>query len=419
MKASFTTAIRYWITASCVSPLRTGGAGNQIDQVLTTANGYAMLQAASIAGAMKAWDPDLQLLGSEDDESALRISDAVFDASVLSAVRPRLHIDGATGTAAKGGKFDIACLPTGSSCRFELLWRGSPEDSKETYAIAARIERYLSAIHSGEILFGAQKSNGFGRMQLSVRRRIYNMFDAADLEAWLNDAEDGAPLALAEEAPKKLRFAVSARSASLLVKASTGIGSGKDKLDGVQLEENGKPIIPGSSLKGAIRSHMKRIAPFLGIPQAALDRLMGRGAKSGTDTGVAGKLYFSDASLRMQNPPRKVTRIRINRVTGGTMRKALIAERPVGGEWVWEIELPAQEQAGALLLLYALRDLGLGMYQLGGTKAIGRGTVDRIAVQITAGEKTAALLVENGQVSLQDADGIVAAWEQSMGGDKA
>ena len=50
----------------------------------------------------------------------------------------------------------------------------------------------LGAFNSGEIRLGAQKSNGFGRLTLCVRKRSYDLMNEADRAAWIQvDASIG------------------------------------------------------------------------------------------------------------------------------------------------------------------------------------------------------------------------------------
>ena len=55
----------------------------------------------------------------------------------------------------------------------------------------------------------------------------------------------------------------------------------------VNLTENGQPVLPGSSIKGAVRGQVKRIAGCLGIEDKRVNALFGRGAQE-NDQGVAG-----------------------------------------------------------------------------------------------------------------------------------
>ena len=419
MNASFTYAIRYEVNAVCAAPLRTGNAGNDIERVLTTADGFAMLQGTSIAGALKAWLGDslsaAEIFGDKDRESAARVSDAIFDVGSVAVSRPRVNIDPQFGTSAN--KYDVAGLPAGAKCSFEILWRG---DEASSASAAESIESCLAAVQHGDITFGAQRSNGYGRMTLTVQKKCYNMFDKDDRTAWLEDRMDGAvPVNLQAYAAKDIVFDIKADIESILIKASAPERRGEKKNVQIHFSEGGVPILPGSSLKGAMRAQMTRTAPFFSVTQGELDALLGRMAQ-GEDNGLAGKLVWTDAVADEKTRCAiTVTRIRINRITGGVLQQSLITEEPVSGHWRWQIHVPADQKRGAMLVLYALRDLGLGLYQLGGTQAVGRGAVQRLTVNIHSGENSAVFSANSKarQLDLNDPDGIVAEWEEAMGGN--
>ena len=419
MNASFTYAIRYLINAECASPMRTGNAGNDIERILTTHDGFAMLQGSSIAGALKAWFGESEnahkLFGNKDHESAIRVSDAVFDAGRVAVSRPRVCLDPRFGTSAN--KFDITGLPAGAKCSFELLWLGNQDDSK---AAAEDIEDCLAAVQQGDITFGAQRSNGYGRMLLSVQKRCYDLFNAEDRKAWLADQIDGAAsVDLQTYTAKDIVFDVQADIASILIKSSAPERKSEKQNTQIHFTENGVPILPGSSLKGAMRAQMTKTAPFLSVSQQELNGLLGRTAE-GEDNGISGKIIWTDAVAdEKTNRAITVTRIRINRITGGVMQCNMLTEEPISGHWRWQIRVPSDQKRGAMMILYALRDLGLGLYQLGGTQAVGRGAVRRLTVNIRCGKSTAVFTAnaENGSLDLTDSENIVAVWEAAMGGN--
>ena len=419
MTASFTYAIRYLVNAECASPMRTGNAGNDVERILTTHDGFAMLQGSSIAGALKAWLGDSEaagkLFGDKDHESAIRVSDAIFGVGSVAVSRPRVPIAPHFGTSSN--KFDITGLPSGAKCCFELLWRGNQDDSK---AAAESIEACLAAIQLGDITFGAQRSNGYGRMLLTVRKRCYDLFNAKDRKAWLADQVDGAvSVDLQAYAAKDIVFDVQADIASILIKASAPERKSEKQNTQIHFTENGVPILPGSSLKGAMRAQMTKTASFLSVSQQELNSLLGRTAE-GEDTGIAGKVIWTDAVADEKTSRAiTVTRIRINRITGGVMQRNMLTEEPISGHWRWQIRVPSDQNRGAMMILYALRDLGLGLYQLGGTQAVGRGAVHRLTVNIRCGESSAVFTANagNGSLDLTDPDNLVAVWEAAMGGN--
>lgn len=410
MKATFTKAIRYIVDIVCESPLRTGGSAKDPQSILRDADHQPFLQGTSLAGAFRSWRKDTDLFADPSHKSELMFSDLRLE-DVEPVVRPRLRINGATGTADSSAKFDMAAVPAGTRGSFQLVWTGDSDPVE----MAKKIEAYLSALNSGEITLGALKANGFGRLHVSAKRRIYDMTNPGDLEAWLlgNEVTDAETVVLSERMEQNVLFTVTATVPSILIKASGGNRS-KGGANFVQMREPGRTIAPGSSLKGTIRSQMARICPHFHRRPEELEQLFGHENRRGIG-GTAGVLRFSDGILTEEKALRTY-RIRINRLTGGVMGTGLFSEEPVAAALKFEIRVPADRQAGCALLLYALRDLGLGLYELGSGTAVGRGRLESVQVQIQGIHSQAALSCTKDGVKLNDPDGLVEGWERALKG---
>lgn len=408
MKATFTKAIRYIVDIVCESPLRTGGSAKDTQSILRDGARLPFVQGTSLAGAFRSWRKDPELFAEPGCTSALMFSDLHLE-DMKPVVRPRLRINGATGTAANNAKFDMAAMPTGTHGSFQLVWTGDSDPVK----MAEKIEAYLSALNSGEITLGALKANGFGRLCVSAKRRIYDMTNPGDLEAWLQGSvvTDSEPVSLRERMEQNVLFTVTATVPSILIKASGGNRSqGGAHL--IQMREAGRSIVPGSTLKGIIRSQMVRICPHLHRRPEELEQLFGHENRKNIG-GMAGVLRFSDGILTNEKALRTY-RIRINRLTGGVMSTGMFTEEPVTAALKFEIRIPAERRAGCALLLYALRDLGLGLYELGSGTAVGRGRLEAVQVQITSPDSDAQLRCTKDGVELSDPDGLIARWEQAL-----
>lgn len=418
MGASFTYAVRYQITAVCQTPLRTGGVDGDTESVLRDGRGRAFLQGTSLAGALRAWletnaAPELVrgLMGSQRVTGRLIVSDALFDPDAEQYVRPRLRIDPVTGAAAAGGRFDVAHIGAGAVLRFSLTWLGDREHEGEPETV----ERMLAALDSGDIRLGAQKSNGFGRVKLTGTKQTFDMKDPRDRRAWLNDTGPDSPLKLPKAANRRrVTFTVTGQMDSVLVRAAyaeqTGISSYTPNIT-----EGNRPILPGSSVKGAVRARAEAIADAAGLDAARVKDLFGR-SEDGGDNGRPGQVWFEDA--RLGDCKKKITRIRINRFTGGVIRGGLFQEEPVSGEVTLHISVPDGDPVACALLLYALRDLGMGLYNLGSGGTIGRGYVTVRKVEAAAPDERRAELVFDGPLScsLKDPNGLAAEWLKAWGG---
>ena len=357
--------------------------------------------------------PDLvdTLFGSQKQGGSLIVSDGVFTPDTERSIRPRLRIDGATGSADFGGKFDVAQVNTGAKFSFTLTWLGMEQDSGEL----AAVEQILAALQEGIICLGAQKSNGFGRVKLLVRKYVYDMRQTKDRESWLSDQDCGQFLELPKvQDVRHVIFTVTGKADSILVKATAAQYSQEDdRMFTPNLCENGVPILPGSSIKGAVRNRAELIVRSTGHDETLIESLFGCGTDT-RDQGIPGQVRFEDVRLDAGRK-KKISRIRINRFTGGVIRGGLFQEEPLSSEIQFKVFAPADQPEGCALLLYALRDLGLGLYNLGSGGAIGRGYLRVQAITAeTPGGKTAALnFTGDGGGTVSDPDEIFAEWMRS------
>ena len=255
------------------------------------------------------------------------------------------------------------------------------------------------------------------------------MEEAEDRAAWLEDREDGRSLTLPELARGgQVVFTLTGRTDSILVKAGaaelrSGLKGGERSVT-VPLREHGRAILPGSSVKGAVRARVEAIAELMGLGEAVTEALFGRESRrspdgENQDNGLAGKARFEDAVLSGRS--REISRIRINKFTGGVIRQGLFTEEPLESDVTLRVTLPAAEAVGCGLLLYALRDLGLGLYNLGSGGAIGRGylTVDTIRVQVPGGIEAWLRFDRDRHCTVEDPTGLFDGWLNGIRRDEA
>ena len=112
----------------------------------------------------------------------------------------------------------------------------------------------------------------------------------------------------------------------------------------------------------------------------------------------------------------KITRLRINRFTGGVIRQGLFREEPVCSKVSLRITAPADCPVGCGLLVYALRDLGLNLINLGSGDAIGRGRIstDSIRIEMPDGETASITFDEDRNCTVKDPSGLIAAWLREL-----
>ena len=448
--ALFDNAIIYKIEAKCVSPLHTGDSGAQTDEILVGSDGRAIIQGSSLAGAMRAFagvncaKVCEGLFGSNEKEGRLIISEGVFEDTSPVQFRTRLRIDSKSGSALKGAKFDVRHIGAGSIFKFSITYLGTERDMDSD---AEAVEKILAAMDNGIIRLGAYKTSGYGRVKLEVFKQVYHMKDESERRAWLKDEYNGRKLDLAKAATASahsgVNFNIKCEIPEFLIKAATFDFEKKYTADTQQNvvqqniiedeydEKTGKKvryvIIPGTSIKGVIRNRVQIIADWLEKNKSIenIGRLPDEMFGTETGDGKKGLVLFDEVRVRYnENVNSKCcTRIRINKFTGGVIEKALINEEPVSAAAQISISMPgdADDESAAekkrmyLLMLYALRDLGLGLYNLGGGQSIGRGYVKVAAVEVSDGTRSGTMYFdENRNISCDDKDGMFKQWMDSL-----
>lgn len=231
--------------------------------------------------------------------------------------------------------------------------------------------------------------------------------------AWLTDQVDGEPVNLTlVKNTDRVVFTLSGNVSHMLVKSSSTEQDGDGSYT-PNLREGGRAVLPGSSVKGVVRARAEAVAEFIGLKSTFTEALFGRGA-SASDDGKQGEVKFKDILLDQEKPYRQ-SRIRIDRFTGGVMRGGLFCEEPVSGALRTQITVP-NHPAACGLMLYVLRDLGLGLYTLGSGGGIGRGYLNLERVEAAVpGKRNAALLFHKQEVvESNDPDGVFGEWLNAL-----
>ena len=163
-----------------------------------------------------------------------------------------------------------------------------------------------------------------------------------------------------------------------------------DDFDGKQPDAmnitNGKNerVIPGSSLKGVIRSRVEAIAKYNNIEQTYIDKIFGRASNS-EDNGISGTVIFNDTIIQNKKE-RPIPRIKIDKFTGGVQASALFSEMPVTGQMSLCVNISENKsmlaEAVVGIILLAFRDLALNMISLGSGANIGRGFINTSSITI-------------------------------------
>jgi CRISPR/Cas system CSM-associated protein Csm3 (group 7 of RAMP superfamily) len=374
-----------------------------------------LLTGASIAGALRSYvrerecgygqraertSSSVLLFGGlredeEGEQSSLIVEDA-FGTNFGIEMREGVGIDSASRTAAHQKLFDLQlwCAGTTFPLRFELLICEGDDPSTSMQALATA----LAGLNDGSITLGSRKRSGLGQVSVTGWRvRTYNLATPDGLLHWIEHV--GAPLddvtpvsdintALGVAMPiddQREYFHIGATfslEGSLLIRS----GSGQDDRspDMVHLhtrQANGskKPIVSGTSIKGAIRARALKIANTLDTQdraRALIEGMFGLEMKPGVQP-EASRVSVAESVVQNGQTGLVQNRVSIDRFTSGARDNALYSEQPVfgGDDTAITLELrlaePSEHEIGLLLLL--LKDLWTGDLPLGGESSVGRG----------------------------------------------
>lgn len=387
-------------------------------------NGMPLLTGTSLAGALRNYLRDWelgynkkeqgssslasQLFGSmnggkESLESYLLIDDVVAQTN-MTELRDSVSIDPKSRTAAPGKLFNIEVLQAGTTFELsvELLLPGADSEMHQPSADALiqALAIALTGFERGEIGLGMRKQRGLGECKVvEWRVETFNLRQPKELVAWLEGEEKfqtGQSIAtlLGATLPddKRSRFifdAIFALNGSLLIRSGAGKPNAPDMVHLVS-NRNGKdkPILPGTSIAGALRARATRIADIIGRTEI-IDEIFG--PRDDMKNKRASRVLIHETEITsgvdmVQN------RVKIDRFTGGTYPGALFDQQPIFGKEDTQVNIHIEmrdaknEYIGLWMLL--LKDLWTGDLPLGGEASVGRGRLRGIHAKLTLPDKT-------------------------------
>lgn len=389
------------------SPLLIGSglAGVETDiHVLKNRDGVPFIPGTSLAGALRSVLVQYKdkvavarLFGSiekdVEQQSAVAVQDVTLNGAKLT-VRDGVSLDTYTKSTIKGHKYNYEAVERGARGAFllEATLRAALGDAAEdAVAELTTLARQLA----GGIHVGALTAKGFGRVRLAdCRLSSYDFTDFAAVTSYLlgeaasqEEAIEPDAEATATSFSEGLSITADfALNGALIVRDyAAREADGKDPIAAKQKKSGADYLIPGTSIKGALRHHAEEILDVLGKSQDMLTELMG----CATDTKKQrSRLMVEECYIRSGVREVRQSRNRIDRFTGGTVDSALFTEIPVWQEEAGtptvrlQLSIRRAEPAEAGLMLYLLRELWQGRLPLGGEAGIGRGTLRGLGASI-------------------------------------
>ena len=366
--------VYYQLKIRLASPLSIGsGESESTDHdVFVDGNRNPVIPATSISGVLRAFvggDAAVELFGEiskKDGEktipSRIRVYDALCTKGNKNYISNRDFVKLKDKVAVKGAKFDCQVVETGAefTAYCELL----------DCSFESVLESALAALSNGIIGLGSKTTRGFGRVNLSVKKRVFK-----DVDNWLDftmfeESEWASlqPLSLKDTISDIVVIHIGLRSLGGLSirEYSTDIDMPDYKTLSLKTRSNYSPVIPGSSWAGAFRDRCAQILTGEEITDyfGEVNETTAKSQKS--------QIRFSE-SIISGGTPKDVTRNSIDRFSGATKSGALYTERTYYyGETALEITVPYNERLIAAVGV-CLADLHNGFLTVGGLSSIGRG----------------------------------------------
>lgn len=442
------------------SPLLIGNEGEWTDiEVLKDWEGQPYIPGTSIIGVLRHLLEEqgrsreaVLVFGGQGRQSAVQVTDAYpVSNDYVIAKRDSVRIDEKKGIARDKCKFDYEIIEPGSIFKFSIIATvretggAGGQDVKEwpdRETLEEQLNLCAALINSGQVRLGRMTTKGFGRMKLVSARKVFLDFNKPrDLAAWLKDSYTMTGLTeekLTLDAPGN-EFAVDAWFDivnSLIIRGYTG---SIDEPDAVSIAYAKKDpmgqtlyVLPGTSVKGALRHRALRIINTLGgSGEQVLKDFMGWADDKGDETKSKAKkksaadkfksrliveeTVINNVAAELQH------RIRIDRFTGGVIEGALFDSKPLWplagktGPMV-NIRLAVKNarewEKGLVMLL--LKDLWTEDLPVGGEKNIGRGVLRGVRAEVKDAGKSLKIIDVEGKINLYNEHGLLEELEQCV-----
>lgn len=381
--------IVYRVKLLFVSPISvsSGYEGMTDSDVLRDYDGNPFISGSSIAGAFRAYVQSKNnrndIFGFANDEdgkmSPIFISDLKFDNKVINDIRDSVALDDNKITK-EGAKFDFEVLQGNSKGYFYIELTIREKDNEEL--LVSALNEIFNGIHLKEIRLGSNKTRGYGIIDIDqIKKREFtknNFLDYKDCyseNAWNNEPKYKLDYStkghwMCIEVPLRLKGGISIRKYAVR----------KGAPDFEHMTDHGSPVIPGTSIMGALRHRIKEIIKELDeyssyglYPNKMIDEMFG--FVSGKDAHISGVIV--DEMVIEGAKALEITRTGISRFENSARNGALYKEKTyVDGVFTLRLsvcrENPNVEWIIGILLL-AVKDLQNGFLAVGGQTSIGRG----------------------------------------------
>lgn len=323
------------------------------------------------------------------------------DLKRLIEIRDCIKIDSKTGLTKDKAKFDFETVKKGLHFKLEIEIDLKKELEETGKMLGKILFNYLNEGFS----IGAKTNSGLGRAKIENTKLYYFDFSKEeDIENWLNDIYLDSNILESEKSKYTLKIKNNKRFTAILsleIKNSIIIKHYPDDPNGpdaVNIKSNGKYVLTGTSIKGALRARAEKILNTIkeyksenennSNSELILNDLFGV-AKEGDGKDGDKESFAMPSRLSVEETEIDLCvaelqhRIKIDRFTGGVIEGGLFDAVPLFPKKLTDgehshvksfkifIKNPADSDIGLILLV--IKDLWTGNLAIGGEKNVGRG----------------------------------------------
>ncbi len=393
-----------------------------------------VLRGSSLAGALRSawsrgegsrdaatWFGDAAGGDRGGTASRIEVRDAILKTGGKTGpqLTRRTHVqrDRHTGAPLDGAIFTLDAAAPGTTATFVFVLRCEPHETEAARAFMAEV---LGVI-AGGLTLGGSAARGIGRVALrgDARLRVFDLSNLDDHGAWLDEQHgDG------DERSGEVLEPSTAASKRLSIDVTFAIPGGQDLLVGdgqgmlhtiefqrvIAADGDEQLRLPGSSLRGAMRAWVSRLAAR---ERHAIADTRERRAESkcekgeGTGRGFAtedektawsndpdsipcpvmslfgslykkGRIHVADACIPVPKPAMQTrTHVSIDRISGGASDGFLFDSEVLAAEkdlkpFVVRIDIDQPSDDEARWIAQTLQAIDMGLVRIGSSKSAGR-----------------------------------------------
>ena len=279
-----------------------------------------------------------------------------------------------------GAKFDFEIVETGTTFDFRIEITIRENDNIEK--MKKVVDIILNGINNGEVLFGYKSKRGYGKAKI-IESKVKE-FNTEDLENLIlfdkYDINNYDDYSIAKENNESKYDYIKVELKQLGGISIKRYSARAGEVDFEHITSNGKPVIPGTSWNGLIKSQIKKYLENDILYQSGIILTEWFGKEKGKETeGKASNVIIEESEIKNATKI-ELTRNKIDRFSGGVSDKALFSEVAYyNGETTLGIKvkksIKEDEDNSRIIGLIALviKDIDNGLIALGGQTAIGRG----------------------------------------------